>query len=260
MLMSMRENYFMNNLLNSLEKLLIDNYTNKDSILLNESIKILIKSNVKTNNTKEKIDLKITQSAQPVNTQHNISTIKNKNDETAKLHVESLKIERDVDVANINKIYMQIAPNISIHKNPPADSLPKQIRSAWKDQKSLSQIPIFVNNDVRDYLSFLNNLAHAIDITFATSKIIDITSIEGEDRWENIFSSTNIKLLIVPDLVLSKSPNLIKHFHIYSNKLIKLIGNFQAITISNIDQYFKQPMNKCQLWDTILNAINKYDV
>lgn len=148
-------------------------------------------------------------------------------------------------------VYKRIAPSIAMHTAPPQDSIAKRIKHGYKDRKILPDIPIFISTRLKAHEEFLTNISAAIDTVHGKSAIYDITSIESENRWENIFTSHQIKWLILPQELLQLSPNLKEHFRDVPGQPFQKIAHIPALVLENLNQYYLSPEKKKTLWKSL---------
>lgn len=150
----------------------------------------------------------------------------------------------------IQSLYTKIAPNLTIQP-PPIDESAQRVKQSWKDKTHLPNVPIFIDESTKQHAPFLSNLASAIQATFVSSQIYDITVIEKENRWENIFKDSSIKFLLIPDVLLWKSPHLITYYREIPGQLLKKIAQFPLFILQDIDAFYKSPELKSSLWNVL---------
>lgn len=181
-----------------------------------------------------------------------------------KPHIEKPKIASPpketraaVKQVDLFSIYAKIAPYLTLHKHPPSDQLAKHIKLAWKDQKNLPPIPIFVSKNQRGFFPLLSNLAQAISISFAKSSLYDISDLEKENRYENLFTNEIVKLILVSETLLKQSPHLLAHYKEIPSKKIKFIGKFRILLLPNLERFYSDPGLKPLLWKTLSQVVKE---
>ena len=175
---------------------------------------------------------------------------------TPAISLEKPKKHQDLDIANFTRLYKKIAPHIPLYENPPNDSLAINVQNAYKDHTALVTIPIFVDKSIVMHAQFLINLAKAID-TLAPSRVIDISEIEKENRWPQLLSHKEPKLIIVPNSLLFQSKNLITHYREVGQNLFKKLGEIPTLVLKDIDAFTRSPAAKESLWKLLKEEIPK---
>lgn len=155
----------------------------------------------------------------------------------------------------IHSLYSKIAPSLSLQP-PPSDEQAHKIKQSWKDKTEFPDIPIFIDPSFGNHFPFLSNIASAINSRFAPSRIYDITSIEKEDRWKTTLQESPIKFLLIPDLLLRKSPRLLTHYREIPGELIKRILHIPLIVLQDLDAYYTTPLLKSTLWNLLLQHLS----
>ena len=196
----------------------------------------------------------------PVTSNKSNSTTLDKEKETPVKKTDALSIQKEKSTrkttgVDLKSFYNKYAPNLHVHQTPKDDIVAQRAKKKSSDQKVLSDIVIFTDPRMSDYQKLLSNIAHAIDVKFQPCRLLDISPIEKEDRWENIFSSHTLHLIIIPDVVLFQSPKLIERYK--EVKETKTLGGVACFVLGNLEEVQKNPSTKKTLWDEITNAIGK---
>ncbi len=174
-------------------------------------------------------------------------------EKSKKLAIEKINNPVRAPGTDFRSFYGNFSPSFHIHAKPKDDIVAKRVKAKSSDQKVLSDVVIFTDARMLNFNRLLGNIAHAIEIKFCPCRLLDISPIERTNRWENIFSSHKLHLILIPDLVLFQSPRLIEHYKESGDK--KTIGNVKAYLLKDLDEIQKNPDKKKALWDSITQAV-----
>ncbi len=113
----------------------------------------------------------------------------------------TLTLEKpQVEVSAVNdkwgSVLNKIAPTVHLHKAPPSDEGAQRSREASRAKAGAPAIPLLVSSHYAKFHTFLANLARAIDTRFGSCKLIDIAKLESSGKWEGLFSSDHLRLII----------------------------------------------------------------
>jgi len=233
----------MDSLLNTLERYLNENYEAGDTLLCKN---ITPRASYKKPSPSTP-QIKIQKKA-PLSKKAPPKPLAKKAPLKPKVVLEKPKTETTSKNSELFSIYSKIAPHLSIHKEPLDDQLAKHVKLAWQDHKNLPPVPIFIDKSLKNHFKFLTNLSKAISIYFVPSTLYDITDLEKDNRYDNLFTKSEVKFIIIPDTLLWQSPNLITHYKEVPNQMIKKIGQFPTIVLPDIETFYKTPSNKYSLW------------
>lgn len=173
--------------------------------------------------------------------------------EVAEPIIQAPKIEKAKSRPEFFAIYGKIAPNVVLHKEPCSDALAKHVKLAWKDQKDLPSIPIFIDKSQAKFSPFLSQIARAISDRFSKAAIYDISEIEEQNRYGTLFGNSSLKLIIIPEATLLQSINLLPYYKEVSKK--KYIAHLRALVLPNLTQMERSPKLKQGLWKALLELL-----
>jgi len=150
----------------------------------------------------------------------------------------------------IKHLLLQIDPEIYLHDNPPSDHFAKQIKTRWKEKRDTPTIPILFQG--KTYHSLLLNIAKAIDITFATCRLIET----GKKRdWKFFLQSPNIKYIIAPDHLIFSTKALLHLYKELPQESMSYLGNIPLLLLPDLSLYYKDPYLKRSLWNVIIQKL-----
>ena len=170
----------------------------------------------------------------------------------ANLELKPVKIETDSGMSDMLTTFQKANPRVFIHTKVPDDRRAKTVKNSWKIKTRLIDIPLFTSKELAPYLPFMQNLAKAIDIRLAPSRVIEVDMLEQRNVWETLLDPAHIKLILCPDLVLWACPHLVTHFKQKAGKL----GDIDFLLLSSPEAYAKDPQLKRSLWTQLSQKLN----
>ncbi len=157
--------------------------------------------------------------------------------------------------ASVQQVISGALPNLFLHTKVPDDRMAKRMANEWKDKTALPEVPLFVTRELTPHRAFLKGLAHAIDRQFGPSRAMEISKYEAENRWESVLSSETVRLIIIPDIILWKMPNLLAHYKECPGEPMRRLGNVKTLLLPDLSLYQKDPKLKRGLWNMIRNEL-----
>lgn len=135
---------------------------------------------------------------------------------------------------------------------PPSDKRAHMVKNQWKFSSSFPKVPLFVSKEASSFRPLLESIAEAISLTFVPSRLIDITPYEEEKSWHTLFESTEIDLILIPDITLWETSELITFYKEFpQNQSKRLLGNVPLLLLPDLSLYLKAPLLKRSLWNLI---------
>lgn len=156
---------------------------------------------------------------------------------------------------DMRRLMQRVSPEMIVHHKVPSDQKAKRIKNSWKEKESIPDIPILTYGT--KHLSFLKNIAKAIEIHFAPSHIIDITSYEKEQRWDFFLGSQNLRLIIAPDTLLWGAKNLMTYYRENPEQKTRKLGDCPLLILPDLGLYFKDPFLKASLWNVLKQTLSR---
>ncbi|MCF7806712.1 MAG: hypothetical protein K9M07_03850 [Simkaniaceae bacterium] len=167
------------------------------------------------------------------------------------IELSPIQLEEEDPLADVARSFQQACPHILIHDAIPSDRKAKIVKNAWKIKRQLIDVPIFVSKELHPFLPFFHNLAKAIDIAFAPSKVIEIETFEQKNLWGELLDHKHIRLILCPDLVLWASPYLVTHYKRFPVKNAHRLNDIDLLLLSDPALYLKDPLLKRSLWNML---------
>jgi hypothetical protein len=145
-------------------------------------------------------------------------------------------------------------PHNRLHKKPHEDRHAKQVRFGWRVRQQMTSVPIIYDESLAGYRTLLENIAKAISLLFTSSSILNVQSLPAASPWQMLEQSSDIKLIIAPDTLLSKYPpeNLTENIAGSSK-----IGPHELLELPDLSLYQKDPLLKRSLWDLLCQKLQK---
>ena len=147
-----------------------------------------------------------------------------------------------------------IAPELFLHEAPLPDDKAKRIKNAWNEKSLVPEIPILFQGT--HYRSFLENLAKAISLTFAPSRVIEMTSFEKEKKWDIFLESPKLKFILCPDHLIFSSKELLPFYKENPGQKTRFLGNIPLLLLPDLSLYFKDPYLKRSLWNVLCQTLS----
>lgn len=173
---------------------------------------------------------------------------KESEDARKQLVIQKMKAPKRAPGNDFRSFYGNYSPQFNVHDKPKDDAVAKKVKAKSLDQKVLSDVVIFTDSSMTPFNRLLGNIAHAIEIKLCPCRLLDISVIEKSNRWENIFSSHKLHLIMIPESVLKRSTNLVSYYK--DGK----IGGVDTFFLSDLDEVQKNPEKKKALWKAITDA------
>ena len=169
---------------------------------------------------------------------------KKHDDPSIKLETPSTPTKEPTET--LRKILFGIDPELYLHDKPPSDARVKRIKEAWKEKRDTPTITILFQG--RAYRPFVMNIAKAIDITFATCRIVEV---ETGKKWDLFLDSPNLKFIIAPDHLIFSTKELLSFYKENPQEKVRYLGKIPLLLLPDLSLYYKDPYLKRSLWNVI---------
>ncbi|WP_420422341.1 hypothetical protein [Simkania sp.] len=147
-----------------------------------------------------------------------------------------------------------ITPELFLHDTPLPDEKAKRVKNAWNEKSLVPEIPILFQGT--HYRFFLENLAKAISLTFAPSRVIEMTSFEQEKKWDLFLESPKLKFILCPDHLIFSSKELLPFYKENPGQKTRFLGNIPLLLLPDLALYYKDPYLKRSLWNVLCQTLN----
>lgn len=151
------------------------------------------------------------------------------------------------------KLYRQIGEDKVLNETIPSDELGQKNKNIWKRQEEIAPIIILSFHDNEQQLTFLKNIAQAISLRLAPAQVISAPHIEKESRWETIFKTPHLQLVISGDYGLYLHPKLMHFYREDSQQNKHFLHTTPLLLLSDLSLYLRDAQLKPLLWRAICN-------
>lgn len=155
------------------------------------------------------------------------------------------------DIQGFFSFFKMHFPHIPLREKPLCDSQAKLIKNQWKLDKEIAPVLILSRNHNPMEIQFLQNLAQAIAVRFTPAKLIFLDKIEKNQQWDDLFSPSNVKLVLSCIDYLYAQPELMEIYREEKDGEKQYINQIPLIPLSDLNIYFKDPQSKSLLWRKI---------
>jgi hypothetical protein len=184
----------------------------------------------------------------------------------SKIEISTAKKEHDfkpdVPLAPTRNLFLQMRkavkanlPKLALKEDVPSDDRAKQIAGQWKHHAFTQEVLLFIFNEKDQELSFLKNLAQAVNTHLKPAQVIDTNLYEKERKWKIFFQFHQCKLIICSEKELFASSEL-KNFYVHPKiSPLPLLGNIPTLLLSPYSSYASDKAQKQQLWNTLCQRL-----
>jgi hypothetical protein len=133
----------------------------------------------------------------------------------------------------------------------PSDHRAQKIKNAWQAEQTIPSVLILSFNESENHLTFLNGIAKAVDLHLGSASVVSGPKWERENKWDKLFESKELRLVIASDYGLYLLPNLMKHYKEVSKTAKHFLNDIPLLLLSDISLYLKEPQLKPLLWRAV---------
>jgi hypothetical protein len=177
-------------------------------------------------------------------------------DKKSVLSLEPTFKPRQDSMEEMKRLIEKAAPQLQIKNAILDDSEAKKLANLWQEQLTSLTVGVLAYKETGKSLELLHNLAHAITLHLAPAKVIEMHRFEKEKKWDLFFSSSALKLVLVPDIQLWRTLELAKHYKQNANTSVISLGNARVATLLPIPSYLANPKEKRLLWNSIVSHLS----
>ncbi len=135
----------------------------------------------------------------------------------------------------------------------PSDALAQKHKNAWLNHQTITPVIILAFHEEEKQLAFLKNIAQAISLCLAPTRVLSAQKLEKENCWENVLNSPHLRLIIACDYGLYLQPNLMRFYREIPQQSKHLLNQIPLLLLSDLSLYLKEPQLKPLLWRAICN-------
>ena len=161
-------------------------------------------------------------------------------------------------LSSIETLVRKTAPQLKIHEEIPSDEKARRVKEAYKSQQNIPNIPLLYI-DPKDK-PFLINLGKAIETLNISSHPIEMAFFEKERTWDFFLKSPDLKLILIPDMALWNSLDLMRYYKEIPTTGSRTLGNLPLLLTADPKLYQTDPNLKRSLWHMIKNSLKSFSI
>lgn len=169
--------------------------------------------------------------------------------------LEPLSAPEKLDFEKTEKTFRELFPHLPLIAGIPEDTEAKKIGNRWKKELFEPEIVILSFNEPLPSKTFLKNLAQAVHLHLGQAAIYPAHVIEQKNKWEDLFASKKLKLILTTDLGMYSLPKLMGFYKESPNKSVRYLGDIPVLLMTDPALYFKQPTLKFSLWRALTSLL-----
>ncbi len=167
--------------------------------------------------------------------------------------LEPLTTPTAADQREFWKLFPTLFPEVSLFETIPNDTLAQKLKNAWLDDQIIPPVVILSFYDEEKQLAFLKNLARAISLRLAPTRVLSASKLEKEKGWETLLKSPALRLVIASDYGLYLQPSLMPFYREIPQQGKHFLNQIPLLLLSDLAFYLKDPHLKSLLWRAICN-------
>jgi hypothetical protein len=172
---------------------------------------------------------------------------------------ESLAAEKSIaraSLADVRKIFAPLFPQFPLLDSIPSDAIAIKIAERWKTKNKTAPISILSLNEPPEQRTLLEQIAKAIDATFAPARVIGAEPIEKEKQWEAFLSAPGLKAAIACDSTLWQLNHLMSYYKENPAQGNRTLGSIPLFLLPDLSLYLKDPLLKRSLWKALCQKLS----
>lgn len=155
------------------------------------------------------------------------------------------------DLTDIQTILAERFPKQTILKEVPSDTESNLLKKEHTTEAAI--LLSFLESP--EHLTFLTNIAKAIESRLAPAAVVAANDYEQDDRWHTLLQSPALRAIIISSANLQALPKLMKHYREDTTQKKFFLGQVPLVVLSDISLYFQEPTRKRALWDEITKVV-----
>lgn len=164
-----------------------------------------------------------------------------------------LTLKHTDSLHDMRELVAKIAPSLTLISSIPSDEKAKRVKNKWKEESLIPTVALLSSRGPS--LSFLENVAKAIEAHFTSSKVLLVDGFEQKNSWDSFLSAPQLKLIIAPGQVVWSSPMLMRHYKENPAQNTRHLGSIPVLLLSDASLYLKDPSLKRSLWNLLCQTI-----
>lgn len=151
------------------------------------------------------------------------------------------------------KLCPALFPDWILCETVPSDVIAQKHKNAWLNDQIMTPVIILAFDDEEKQLTFLKNIAQAISLRLAPTRVLSVQKLEKENSWENVLNSSHLSLIIACDYGLYLQPKLMRFYREEPQQSKHFLNQIPLLLLSDLPLYLKEPQLKPLLWRAICN-------
>lgn len=151
------------------------------------------------------------------------------------------------------KTCQTLFPEWKLSEKIPCDAIAKKNKQAWLKNQEISPVILLSFHENEQQFSFLKNIAQAISLRLAPTRVMQADKLEKENGWEQVLNSPHLRLIIASDYGLYLQPKLMQFYREEPDQNKHFLNQIPLLLLSDLSLYLKEPQLKSLLWRAICN-------
>ncbi|KIC71349.1 hypothetical protein [Candidatus Protochlamydia amoebophila] len=160
-----------------------------------------------------------------------------------------------IENQEFKEILKKIFPSYALSSTIPNDQFAKKLMNKWTYERQVPSIVILSFGNQESHLKLLKNIAKAISLRFAPSRVVSALKLEKEKQWNKLFEAKELCLVIASDYHLYLQPDLMSYYREEPKLGKHFLQQTPLLLLSDLDLYLKEPQLKSLLWRAICNEL-----
>jgi hypothetical protein len=153
------------------------------------------------------------------------------------------------------EIVARLAPQLKIQEEIPDDAAAQRAAARWQEPAPAAPVVILSFGHSGAQLSFLKQLARAIDTRLLPTKIIDGQRLEREKKWDLFLADPGLKWILAPEQELANFPALLCLYRELPATSERFLGNTPLLLLPPAARFLQHPEEKRALWNTLCRLL-----
>lgn len=169
-----------------------------------------------------------------------------------KEHIEKPSFIPD-SFQDVWQVVEKMHPSLHLCKNYPDDKIANEIAEKWKYANKAAPIMLVHNSEKKEEISFLQNVAKALQIYFypdeiAPAKMVSAHTWEEKNTWNDFFDQSEIQMILIGQDILDRSTHLKAHYREDEKTAKKYLSHIPLMILQPLSSYITNPLQKKSLW------------
>ncbi len=154
-------------------------------------------------------------------------------------------------MSDIRETVAKVLPNSAVVFTVPSDAGAKKKALLWEQQYLTSKIFILSLEEKTPSLSFLNNIAKALNRLSFSTLLLEADFFEMKNEWASAFTSPQLRFIVAPPLTQWKTTSLARLYCENRASRGHFLKGIPLLLLEPITTYLENPILKQKLWKTL---------